>query len=695
MIRRGIPLSALITGTMLVLIVATTGVVGWSGFIGARQSVDDLWRQLADSIAHRTTSDTLRFLEDAEPHAQISADLIERGLLDPSNPEAFLAYLEHASDAHPAFTWVSYGDQRDGTFLGVYRTEPGQPLQRTIRSQIDDRTTHYIIEQRTEAGWVHLEDHQGVRYYDPRKRPWYTAVVDRPHRDGTWVDPYLFHSRDQPGVTYAMPVRDPIDDQLIGVVCVDFEMAPLSRYLANLRVGKTGRAYVLTQDGLVIGHPEGQLVQMTSDGPDFWPAAEHPDPMLGEAWTAWSQQASPWEPFAFGDYLAVASAFPEASRIPWVVLIVVPSDDLLGHAAQQAQRSVIFGIVAMALAVLLGLLLSRVVARSVTNLRGELLRISRFDLFEEPELSSTIREFNDMGQATVVMKQGLRAFARYVPHQLVRQLLESGQEAKLGAERRELSVLFSDIAGFTTVVESTPPDQILSALGAYLDGMNRAIGAHKGTVCQYLGDGIMAFWGAPEHLPDHAERTCRGALAMQAHASALLERSRSGQVPPLPTRIGIDTGDVMVGNIGAHERFNYGILGDTVNTAARLEGLNKTYGTWIIAGERTVELAGDAILFRPLDRVLLKGKRRPVLVYEVVCTREDASEEVRGVIAAWSQALTTYFSGAFAEALEAFTRFQQAHPDDGPSEVMIARCEAYLRDPPAPDWDGVHVLSGK
>ncbi len=694
MLRRGIPLSALITSTMLVLIVATTGVVGWSGFIGARQSVDDLWRQLADSIAHRTTSETLRFLEDAEPHTLISADLIELGVLDPSDPEPFLAYLERASDAYPAFTWVSYGDQRTGTFLGVYRTEPGQPLQRTIRSQIDAHTTHYIIEQRTEAGWLHLEDHQGVRHYDPRKRPWYIAVVDRGRREGAWVGPYLFHSREQPGVTYSMPVRDPVDDRLVGVICVDFEMAPLSRYLAKLRVGRTGRAYVLTLDGLVVGHPQGQLVQMTSNGPDFWSAAEHPDPMLAQAFEAWKQRTDPWEPFAFGDYLAVATSFPEDSHVPWVVLIVVPSDDLLGHAAEQALRSAIFGILAMVLAVGLGLLLSRTVARSVDNLRGELLRISRLDLFGDPDLSSAIRELNDMGQATVVMKQGLRAFARYVPHQLVRQLLESGQEARLGAERRELSVLFSDIAGFTTVVESTPPDRILSALGAYLDGMNRAIGEHRGTVCQYLGDGIMAFWGAPEHLLDHAERTCRGALAMQAHADALLERSRSGQAPPLPTRIGIDTGDVMVGNIGAHERFNYGILGDTVNTAARLEGLNKTYGTSIIAGERTVELAGEAILFRPLDRVLLKGKRRPVLVYEVVCARQDASEATLGALATWSEALTIYFSGAFAEALDAFTRFLRARPGDGPAQVMIARCEAYLHDPPS-DWDGVHVLTDK
>jgi adenylate cyclase len=690
-VRRSLPLSALVTGAFLALILATTSVVAWSGLQGARQTVDELWTQIADSIARRTAAEALRFLEPAEPHAHLSAALLEGGTLDPLDHDQLLAYLEESIDAHPAFTWVSWGYAGDGAFLGVYRVGPGQPLHRTVRTQ-EDAGTHYVVQRRDEGGWVTIEDHTGVRHYDARDRPWYRAAAGRPGGDGTWVDPYLFHNREQPGVSYAIPVHGP-SGSLVGVYCVDFEMAPLSRFLATLRIGRTGRAYIVGRDGEVIGHPDGSLVHLTTDGRDLWDAAAHPDPMLSQAWRAWTERGRPGEPYSFGRYLAVASPFGSAT-VPWTVLTVVPRQELLGHAERQAQRAIAFGALASVLALLLGVALSRGLSRGVTALERELLRTARLDLTDEgdPALGdSPIRELAEMGRATLQMKQGLRAFSRYVPHQLVRQVLASGREARLGAERRELTVLFSDIAGFTTVVESTPPDVVLAALGAYLDGMNEAIALHRGTVCQYLGDGIMAFWGAPEPMADHAARACRGALAMQANAQRLVSEAGDNGHPSLPTRIGLDTGEVMVGNIGASDRFNYGILGDTVNTAARLESLNKQYGTRIVVGARTAELAGDGFLFRPLDRVRVRGKQRPVVVHELLAEADDAGPELLAAVAAWGEAYEAYLERRFVEAKSGFEAFLRLSAGDVPALQLVARCEQYMADPPSPDWDGVHV----
>ncbi len=685
--RRGAPLSALITGTVMILIVATTGVVGWSGYSGALETVDELGQQLADNLADQTTAQTLRFLEGAVPNAELSTALLEQGLLDPADPDALLAYLERSLDANERFSWISWGEASSGNFLGVYRQGAGQPMRRTRRSAIDDAHTLYVVEERGPDGWTIVERAAGARY-DTRVRPWFMGAKDLPRGEGTWIDPYLFSERQQPGVTFSMPVRDR-DDALVGVYGVDFEMAPMSAFLASLDGGRSSRAYVLTAEGLVVGHPSGELVRHTERGADFWPAAEHPDPILSGAWAASLAQEDRSRPFSFGEYLAVTTPFPPDSGIPWVVMTVVLRKDLLGHAEEQAVRSATFGVFAVIIALWLGMRLSRIIARSLDELRAELSRVARLDLYGAPVSRSMIREFNDMGQATEVMKQGLQAFARYVPQQLVRQLLKAGGEAKLGAERRELSVLFSDIGGFTTVVESTEPDVVLHSLGVYLDGMNEAIGAHKGTVCQYLGDGIMAVWGAPEPLVDHALRTCRGALAMQEHATALLAQSASTGAPRLPTRIGIDTGEVMVGNIGAHERFNYGVLGDTVNTAARLESLNKIYGTAIIVGERTVALVGDAMVFRTLDRVLLKGKRNPVLIYELMGASGAVAPALLQTRAVYEAALDHYFAGRFAEALSAL-----GDCTDTPSCVLRDRCARFAAHPPA-GWEGVFVLSEK
>ena len=687
--RRGCSLPALITVAMLLLIGSTTAAVAWSGFRGAQRTVDELWRELAESLAQQTTSETLRFLGDAEPHTRMSAQLIEDGTLDPSNSSAFLTYLEHGADAFPAFTWVSYGDARDGNFMGMFRPGPDQNLIRRRRASLgDDSEMFFVDEQRTAQGWADIGAEPLP--YDPRERPWFQAVADHPTGQGAWVDPYLFHGRNEPGVTYAMPARHPITDALLGVFCVDFEMAPLSRFLGNLRVGHSGRAYLLTTDGWVIGHPEGQLVRETVDGPTFWTAVDHPDPMLSSAWRAQRELEDPWAPYEVEDMLAVATPFPVDTEIPWVVLTVVPRADLLGHAASQAQQAALYGVVAMGLAMLMGIGLSWVLGDAVERLRSQLIRLARLELEDAPPIRSWIRELNDMGLATSALRQGLSAFSRYVPHPLVRQLLASGQEAHLGAERRELTVLFSDIEGFASVVESTAPDTVLDALGAYLNGMNEAIARHDGVVAQYLGDGIMAFWGAPDDLADHAAQSCLGALAMQEHSDTLL-RAAQGDEPRLPTRIGIDTGDVMVGNIGAPDRFNYGILGDTVNTASRLESLNKVYRTRVIAGPRTVELARALVLFRPVDRVRLRGKRKPVLVYEAIGRREEVDDGTLAWVAGYTAALEVYFQGRFTEARVKFESVLAQRPDDGPSSLMIARCARYEKEPPPPDWNGVHT----
>lgn len=690
--QRGVPLSGLITTAVLVLVIASTGAVGWSGYRASQTTADDLWRQLAHNLAERIATQTQRLLATAPPHAALSAALIEEGALPRDDPDALLRYLEHSLDAHADFSWVSYADAATGTYFAVYRPGDGPEIHRSVRVLVDADTTRFDVDRRATDTWVDHELREGP-LYDPRTRPWYTRVADLPSGSGAWVDPYLFSQRRQPGVAYSVPVRDP-GGSLLGVYCVDFEMGPLSDFLATLEVGRSGRAYVLTEDGQVVGHPERTLVRATGDALDFYTADTHPDPMLSGAWTAWKAAADPTAPFAFDDTLAVATPFPEGSGVPWVVLTAVPADDLLGTARTQGRWAVATALLTVLCALLLGLLLSRALGQSITALRQELVSVSAFEIFRDPLPSSHIREINDMGQATEVMKQGLRAFARYVPHQLVRHLLSTGREARLGAERRELSVLFSDIEGFTRVVESTEPDIVLAALGAYLDGMNEAIHATGGTVCQYLGDGIMAFWGAPDDVPDHAAQVCRAALQMQAHSDALVARAEATGQPRLPTRIGINSGAVMVGNIGAHERFNYGILGDTVNTAARLEGTNKVYRTRIVAGARTAELAGDAMVFRTLDLVLPRGKRNPVRIYELVAERGGLDPAQERLLDAYARGLDAYAAGRFTEATEAFVEGLAAVPGDGPSAVMVERCRQLIAAPPA-DWTGVFVLAKK
>jgi adenylate cyclase len=303
---------------------------------------------------------------------------------------------------------------------------------------------------------------------------------------------------------------------------------------------------------------------------------------------------------------------------------------------------------------------------------------------------SLFREIQMMIDALAKMKGGLRSFARYVPRDLVRAVLASGQDAELSGEVRQLTVYFSDLAGFTTIAESKAPDELVHFLGEYLDDMSTIIAAEHGTVDKYLGDGIMAFWGAPQPIGDHAARACAAALRCQTRLAEYAARGT-----PLHTRIGVATGDVLVGNIGSSERMNYTVMGDTANLASRLESLNKQFGTSLMISEPTFEAARASIVARPLDIVAVKGKSRGVRVYELLALASDDNVAAVALAADATAALDAYLARDFAGAIAACDRILARTPDDKPSVALRARALAFVEAPPPPAWSGITVATEK
>ena len=220
------------------------------------------------------------------------------------------------------------------------------------------------------------------------------------------------------------------------------------------------------------------------------------------------------------------------------------------------------------------------------------------------------------------MKAGLRSFQKYVPADLVRALLASGAEARLGGERKVLTVLFSDIAGFTGLAEKLDPEKLVDILAEYLEVMSQEIAETGGTVDKYIGDAIMAFWGAPRELPDHSVAACVAAMRMQERLLELREHAEQAGAPPLHMRTGIHSGELIVGNIGSESRLSYTAMGDTVNLSSRLEGLNSFYGTAVLISEATFKAAEQEIVARPLERVSVKGRSKGTLVYELLGLRD-------------------------------------------------------------------------
>ena len=252
-------------------------------------------------------------------------------------------------------------------------------------------------------------------------------------------------------------------------------------------------------------------------------------------------------------------------------------------------------------------------------------KIKKFDLKDDVHIRAPLIDIEKLVTAVSDMKMGLRSFQKYVPANLVRQLMETQQEARVGGKLKELTIFFSDIQDFTAITEHLPPNELTIQLSEYFNAVTNVIVTHSGTVDKYIGDAVMAFWGAPTDNPAHALHACRAALACRREIDVLSRKWAAAGKYEFKTRIGVSTGEVVVGNIGSDQRLNYSVIGDPVNLASRLEGLNKQYVTSIIISEETYQQCASEVEARLIDFVVVKGKVEPVRIYELIGERGDIS----------------------------------------------------------------------
>lgn len=316
------------------------------------------------------------------------------------------------------------------------------------------------------------------------------------------------------------------------------------------------------------------------------------------------------------DFLTTFHALPGTQD--WLVGIVVPRSAYLGRLADTRTRLLLISLVTITALLAGGAAVLRIVKQAQAQITCESRRMTNFDFSPAP----TDAPFRDVSEVLASLEQAktaMRAMGKYVPIDLVRRLYCERTEPTLGGQDTEVSLMFTDIKDFTAYSEQLPPNQLADALGRYLDVMARIIQQEcRGTIDKYIGDAIMTIWNAPEPVVDHARMACTAALRCRDAARALCQSPAWQGLPVFETRFGLHRGEALVGHFGAHDRMNYTAIGDTVNLASRLEGLNKQYGTTIIASEAIVELVRDHFTFRPLDRVAVKGKTQAVQIYELL-----------------------------------------------------------------------------
>jgi adenylate cyclase len=313
------------------------------------------------------------------------------------------------------------------------------------------------------------------------------------------------------------------------------------------------------------------------------------------------------------------------------------------------------------------------------------------------------------------------AFSHYVTESVVADMLKNPDKLKLGGEKKDLTVLFSDIRGFTTISEGLQPAELVHLLNEYLTAMTKIVFKYEGTLDKYMGDAIMAIYGAPQDMPDHPYKACVTALDMMRQLHNMQKEWEKKNMPKINIGIGINTGAMSVGNMGSNIRFDYTVMGDNVNLSSRLEGINKQYGTNIIMSEFTHELIKERLVCRQLDAVRVKGKKLPVKIYQLLGNKRQGDRRAAETIEMkkkyamqrtsdrrktetnefellredFELALGKYFTREFEESRRMFEKIEQDYPDDKPTKLFLKRIQEFTAAPPPPDWDGTFTMKTK
>jgi adenylate cyclase len=372
----------------------------------------------------------------------------------------------------------------------------------------------------------------------------------------------------------------------------------------------------------------------------------------------------------------------------WIVGVVVPEEVYTHRLEAVRNRFLVLYLLAMVFVLVGGALMMRAVRRGLGQVGVATARMRSFDFAPAPS-GAPFRDVEAVLESLERAKTAMRTLGKYAPVDLVRELYRANREPKLGGELAELTILFTDIRGFTGLAERLGPNELAEALGRYLDAMTAAIRSTGGTLDKFIGDAVMALWNAPTPVERHAERGCQAILACKQATADLYRSAAWGGLPALVTRFGLHTDRVLVGHFGAPERMSFTAMGDGVNLASRLEALGKQYGVTALVSESVVARAGEGFSFRRIDKVAVKGKTHAVVVYELL---GESGPPRPSFVDAYEAALDDYGLRRFEAAM---ARLAPRIEEDPPSRVLFDRCRILAEHPPPDGWDGVFVATSK
>lgn len=651
----------LVLGALLL----TVGTIGIVGYINATRTLDELRQRHFSLVSLALSREVTRMLEAADRLLPGLRDLSDHALINVTDSNQLGMFVAEQLRQEESVSAISFSNSANGGYTSAWRDKDGAVVVNQSASQFGNG-----------------KPIQANPLSDPRTKSWYRTAVEAGGRTA-WTKPYALDDGTL-GVTACIAASQ-------GVFAADFSTSDINGFLNRLIQERKLMLFVDTPSSDLLGVATG--LASSTDA-----MLEKCRALYGADRTSLGTGRVSVHSFRFDgeSYVLVVTPFTLRSGFTFLTGVVGAESEFLGSAQSNLAVTAIIGLVAIAACTMLAIWLSHQLATPLTKLSRDLEQVGQFQLTNSPPPKSAVREIAIVGDSFDRMKAGLRSFVKYVPRDVVRELVLQKQDAARGGALRRLTLFFSDLAGFTRMSENLSASEVFAELGEYFELVTEIIvDKCGGTLDKFVGDGVVAFFNAPAEMPNHAEMGCRAALEIVAKLSNIEEKRRAAARPVFRTRIGLHTGEVLVGNIGTSQRLAYSVIGDAVNLTSRLEGLNKLYGSLILASRETKEEAGKAFEWRYIDRVAVLGRSKSTDIFELIGYQGSVASLTLEIRDEYEIGLTKYFAKDFLGATPHFDAVLSRNPQDQAARVLLTRCSELSRRTLPAIWSGVYEVLEK
>ena len=622
-------LSVVMVGLVLVVAASLIAI----GFVRARQTAVERVQERMNDFSDRLTTRLAIVSVDTSTFVNIFATALGAFAAPPSERLTDkLTFAREALIRSPTVDGIFVGYQ-DGSFFHAvnlreetWRRTLEAPESAAIAIRIADRQNGGAGTMR-----VFFLDAAGNRLqaerveplgFDPRRRLWYEKA--KGGKAAVATGPYAMATTGSLAMTISQAhVRSPST-----VIGADVLLTRVTDFVTQELLTPNSVVFIADENGSPVLHSSQEVMRkiMTAVRDKGADASRAADPLTRSLSRLLQARDGRVEAVSVEGRTYVVMTSKLQSTLLFAgstIVMAAPLDELLGPAYDMLFQGLAVATGVVVFVIIGALVLAGMITRSLNQLTEGAQRLRALDFQAEIDVPSRVREIHMLSGAMRQARDAIFTFALYVPKELVRKGIESGEFSKRTATRHEVTAIFTDIYDFTSISEQNSPEAVVNMLSDYFDILNRTVNAHNGTIIQFLGDSIFAMWNAPVPDEHHAENACRAALAMRDALAAFNAAQKRKGLPEFRTRFGIHTGEAVVGSVGAVDRLQYTAMGDTINVASRLEGMNKEHGTTILASRDVYERCHDTVLFRPLGEVHAKGRSEEIELYEVAGLREE------------------------------------------------------------------------